>query len=294
MLKNGTNKLFVCLAALTVFGNGAFIFNFSSENGVDFISSALVLIITAVTIFFAVKLGEFIKQKIDSTENFKNTWVLVLFLQGLLCLFFAVFSLADLAEICAGTVAEGLGIGIIILSLIITVFALVNSEKKTILKFSLIFFPICFGLVILIFLFSYPFMSLKYLELKTMPQLSGIIEQTFKKLVGTVVPVCLPLAVLCIGKPTYAAIGGTVGAAFLLLSVINTEAIFGSQFASSLSYPYAQAVSAVSLGELFSRMDAALYPAILFPGIVRISVQVLAAKRLFEKAKNIRKISNNY
>ena len=289
MLKEGNNRLFVCLAALSVFGNGAFIFNFSSENGIDFISSALVLMLTAVTLFLSVKVGTVIKQRIDSTEKFQTAWYVVLLFQGVLCLVFAVFSLADLAEICFDVVAKGISIGIIILSLVVTSFLLARSGKKALLKFSIIFFFISFGLILLIFVFSCPFMSLKYLELKAMPEIAEITEQTLKKFVGIILPVCIPITVLCVGKPSSAAVGGAIGAAFLLLAVVNTVAIFGSTFASSLSYPYAQAVSAVSLGELFSRMDAALYPAIIFPGLIRTSAQLLAAKKLLKKAKNIRK-----
>ena len=287
MTKKGTGKSILSLAALTVFGNDAFTFKYSSQNGVDFISSLLIVIITVVTLLFTVKFTAFLKERIEGNQKLNLWWSATIFLAGAFCLIFAVLSLAELTQICRETLAEKQEAGFVILGLLLTTACFAASKQKVLLKFSLVLFPIVFGLLIVIFFFSSSYMSLKYLELKEMPQISIILSQTLKKFTRGILPAVLPLIVFCHKSPSSAVVGGAVGSAFILLTVANTLLIFGSSFASELQSPFAEAVGTVSLGELFSRMDVALYPVCFFSGIIRIAVQSMAAVKLFKKSKNI-------
>lgn len=289
MTKTGENKSLIALAALTVFGNSAFTFKYSALNGVDFISSLLNVIITAATLLFAARFIAFLKERIKKSQKLNLYWSAAGFLAGLLCLAYMIFSLAELTEICRQTLAEKQKTGFIILGLLLITICFAALKQKVLFKFSLILFPAVFGLLILIFFFSAPYMSLKYLKLKEMLEINIILNQTLEKFTTGLLPTVLPLSVFCYKKPSAALIGGTVGSAFILLTVANTLLIFGSSFASELINPFAKAVGTVSLGELFSRMDVALYPVCFFSGLVRIAVQSMAAIKLLKKAKNIAK-----
>ena len=293
MIKNKTNLPYISLVALTVFGNGALTFKFSSVNGADFITALVALIITVAAFALFLKLALFIKKRIEPKENFKTAWSVIFLLEGLLSLSFALFSLVSLTEISLNTFAKEIKIGVIILGFILTVAGMVYANKKVFLKFSLIVFPVVFGLTLLIFLFGTPYMSIKYLYIDSFSQVFNL-ERFLEPLISWFLPVCLPLIVICIDKPSSIVIGATIGSGFLVLTILNTILIFGSAFASELFYPYAHAVGTVSIGELFSRMDASFYPTIFFPGIIRISVQTLAAVKLFFKAKKYKKIAINY
>lgn len=289
MRKIRANRLYICLASLAVFGNGAFAAEFISSDGVELISLGLALILTVATLYFSLKAAAFFKNKTNSAKS--RLSLPIIFISGILCILAAVYSLENLIEICANTLAKEISAGLIILSLILTVVAIVASKQKVLLKFSVLLLPLCLALILFIFLMSFPYMSIKYLEIKSFPEISPLITATVKRFVFGFLPVCLPLAVLCLDKPLSAVAGGAIGSGLVILTAVNTVLIFGSQFASELSYPYAEAVSAVSVGELFSRMDAALYPICFFPGIIRVSVQLTAAIKLLEKAKKIRKLS---
>lgn len=289
MRKIRANRLYICLASLAVFGNGAFAAEFISSDGVELISLGLALILTVATLYFSLKAAAFFKNKTNSAKS--RLSLPIIFISGILCILAAVYSLENLIEICANTLAKEISTGLIILSLILTVVAIVASKQKVLLKFSVLLLPLCLALILFIFLMSFPYMSIKYLEIKSFPEISPLITATAKRFVFGFLPVCLPLAVLCLDKPLSAVAGGAIGSGLVILTAVNTVLIFGSQFASELSYPYAEAVSAVSVGELFSRMDAALYPICFFPGIIRVSVQLTAAIKLLEKAKKIRKLS---
>jgi hypothetical protein len=60
--------------------------------------------------------------------------------------------------------------------------------------------------------------------------------------------------------------------------------IFGGDFASNLSYPYSQAVSTASMGEIFSRLDGFLYATCFFTTIIKCSALTLSAVYFFKKA----------
>lgn len=285
-------KSYIALAALVVFGNGAFVFKFSSDNGRDFISSAIGAILTPLLFFIAFKFALWLKT-FKVKEKFKIFVSAIFILSGILCLIFAFFSLVSLSKICINTLAEKIDAGIVILTLLLTVAAVVSSRKGVLIKFSLILFPLIFGLTLLIFLFSAPYMSIKYLAADSLSKtisITKIFEFLFICFFSTV----LPLIALCEERNSSAAIGGSIGAGFVVLCIAYTILIFGSGFASELKVPFAKAVSAVSLGDLFFRMDMALYPVCFFSGVLCTSAQTLAAIKFFKKAKNIRKISTNY
>ncbi len=291
-MKIKDNKSYIALAALTVFGNGAFVFKFSSINGEDFISSVLGLILTALLFCLSIKFALWLKT-FEIKEKFKNAWSIVFILSGMLSLIFAFFSLVSLSEICINILAEKLKTGFVILTLILTVLAVVSSRNGVLTKFALILFPVVFGLTLLIFLFSTPYMSVKYLTVDSFLSSASpnkIFEFLFISFFSTV----LPLVALCIEKPSSVIVGGTIGATFLTLCIVHTILIFGAGFASELTFPYARAVGTVSLGDLFFRMDIALYPVCFFSGLVCTVAQTLAAIKFFKKAKNIRKLSINY
>lgn len=290
MRKIRANRLYICLTASAVFGNGAFAAEFISSDGVELISLGLALILTVATLYFSLKAAAFFKNKTNSAKS-RLVLPIIFTAAAILCILAAVYSLEDLIKICANTVAKEMSTGLIILSLVLTVVAIVASKQKVLLKFSVLLLPLCLALILFIFLMSFPYMSIKYLEIKSPPEMNLLITATAKRFLLGFLPVCLPIAVLCLDKPLSAVAGGAIGSGLVIITAVNTILIFGSQFASELSYPYAEAVSAVSVGELFSRMDAALYPICFFPGVVRIAVQLTAAIKLLKKAKKIRKLS---
>lgn len=289
-----TDSLYASLAIMAVFGTSAFKARVSSSDGVELIALALTLLLSVGTLCATLKIARLFKNKITLAKDNQKLLSAVFFLSANLCLFAGLFSLAKLVEVCKNTVALKLELGIIILALIITVGVLAYFRKTVLLKFSGLFFVLCSVLIIAIFCFSFRYMSVKYLEIRTFPKITEIAQVTFKNFVFEFLPVLLPIVVLCADKPLPTIVGGGLGVALTLLTAANTILIFGSNFASELYYPYASAVNTVSLGELFSRMDAAVYPICFFPGIIRIAVQLLSAIKLFEKAKKMQKISIKY
>ena len=283
------STLYTAMASMAVFGSGAFNTRFSYENGVELLATVLMSAISALVLFISLKCVTSFKNKLVKI-NAQKHFTPVFFLLSAVCLLSALYSLANLVLVLANTVADKTGVGIIILALIIIVGMLTYYRRSVLLKFSGLCFVLCFALVILIFIFSYKYMSVKYLAINTFPSVNKLSARTAKLFVLEFLPVLLPIIVLFLNKHSSAMLGLGIGFGMLILTVANTILIFSLPFASGLSYPYLKAVDTVSIGENFFRMSAAVYPIALFPGVIRVAIQLAASAELFFKAKKIRKI----
>ena len=283
------STLYTVLASMAVFGCGAFKERYSYENGVELLATVLMATFSALVLFISLKGAAYLKNKLEKRKLQKSLPFAFLIFSAV-CLLSALYSLANLASVLANTVADKTGMGIIILTLIIIVGLLTYYRRSVLLKFSSLFFVLCFALVLLIFIFSYKYMSIKYLPINTLPTANKLLVRGVKLFVLEFIPVLLPIIVIFINKPTSAMLGLGLGFGLLVLTVANTILIFSLPFAATLTYPYLRAVDTVSIGENFFRMSAAVYPIAFFPGLIRVAIQLTAATELFLKAKKIRKI----
>lgn len=151
-------------------------------------------------------------------------------------------------------------------------------------NFSLICGMIC-GLA-LIFFFSATFkdFNLENIYIYSFPNLKNLFYQTVPYIKG----VTLSSAVLTLfakqnKTPKTVMISGVcIGSAFLLISIFNSLLLFGPALAGELSYPYASAISTVTFGNLFWRLDGFCYFIYFVTAVIKIAVCVSVVKK--EKA----------
>ena len=145
--------------------------------------------------------------------------------------------------------------------------ALGLSGREKVIKAALVLAPITVVFLLLIFGFSLPFMEVKYLIPYKAPTLSGVgraFLSSFLPLAGAI----LPIAESFSGKKGGGK-GLALGSALLGLTFIDTLAVFGSEYAVTLTHPFALAVTTASVGELFSRCDPLLYAVGFFTCLIR-------------------------
>ena len=75
--------------------------------------------------------------------------------------------------------------------------------------------------------------------------------------------------------------------ALFSLCTINVLGIFGSEFAATLRYPYAIAVSSAATGEIFSRLDGFFYIICFFCALIKIGAAINAFNQT-RKALNLK------
>ncbi len=112
----------------------------------------------------------------------------------------------------------------------------------------------------------------------------GVILVYFRKII-------LPILLLPVFKKNYLSEnankstfwGVLLGFSALFLTVINSLLIFGNFFAERVLYPYAAAISTVTFGRLFTRLDGFAYIIYFSAAIIRTVTCVLVIKKAFQK-----------
>ena len=162
---------------------------------------------------------------------------------------------------------------------------LAQTRKKGLDVFALLSVFAAVLCVLILFLFGIPnfraeFLSLRVTSLRPVAadSLSSLLEESF-------LPLLLLSAyfALTLGRHGGKALvlGAGVGYGLLLVCVLQTLFTFGADYAGSLPYPYAYAVRVISIGPYFFRLEGFSYWLDYTACLLRVSVFLAVAKRLF-------------
>ncbi len=169
-----------------------------------------------------------------------------------------------------------------ILLLFLTPLIYFYFRKTTqILNFSLVCGVVCGLLLILFFFATAKDFNPKNIYIYSLPSLKNLFVQA----VPYIKSVTLPTAILALYAKQHktslpvALTGVCVGNVFLLISIFNAILLFGAQMSGELDYPYAMAISTVTFGSLFSRLDGFSYFIYFVTALVKITVCIKTAKK---------------
>lgn len=153
-----------------------------------------------------------------------------------------------------------------------------------IFNFSLVCGIACGLLLIFFFLATLKDFNLENIYIYSFPRPKNLFHQAVPYIKG----VTLSSAVLTLfakqnKTPKTVMISGVcIGSAFLLISIFNSLLLFGPALSGELSYPYASAISTVTFGNLFWRLDGLCYFIYFVTAVIKIAVCVSVVKK--EKA----------
>lgn len=157
---------------------------------------------------------------------------------------------------------------------------LICREKDSVLlKLSLVSTVLVFSVVILLFLFSLDNMSVKALIPERLPTIKEVGYQMLSYVAMSFIE-----GVVLIGflkdKSKKTMMGGFLsGAAVLFIILIQCLAVFGYNLITELNYPYASAMSVITFGDKFSRMEGFSYLVYFSCTLIKTAVCVKAAKK---------------
>ncbi len=279
MIKTDSIK-FICLGTLTLLGETVLTLSFSANTANDILGIFLAFLLSACVVFLTRKLISVWERK--SFKYKRPLSIAVSLFSALLFFTVALFTAYEFSRYAAQVM---LSVGDLLLPFVTFSFIalLYAKDKKLLFKTALLLFPIAVIIILLIFGFSLPFMSLKYLIPYKYPSVK--FAGSFFPLLSTITLSALPLTVLC-KKQSGKAFSGVFFVAFVLLSAIsvNVIALFGSELASTLSYPYSEAVSTATLSQIFSRMDGFLYALSVFTCLIKTTVSLRAGYYLLKSS----------
>ena len=168
-------------------------------------------------------------------------------------------------------------------------FASINRDG-TMLKFSLFSAVISAAVIIVFFFFLVPRFNFEYLFPVGKVSTAGVFSQTVSYFFRVFLP-AFPLLLypcLCGGEKgsviTGLAVGGVITAVTMCCGIL----IFGAEMAADMNYAYADAISTVSIGYLFTRMDGFSYFVFFATSLVKICICVELIEKLSARL-NIRR-----
>lgn len=267
------SKHFLSLCALFTLAGGVVSAPFEAAKGYSFYA----LLISAV-------LGVFLCFLIDEYYNEQ------LFFR-VLAVGIAAFCIVDTAaDFCTfisdSLLADTPIIFIAIVFVAVAVYA-VTKGYSALLKFALI--TAFFTAILLIFFFFATADKFKISNVFPIRkfEINGVFGVTlvyFRKII-------LPILLLPVFKKNYLGKnankstfwGVLLGFSALFLTVLNSLLIFGNFFAERVLYPYAAAISTVTFGRLFTRLDGFAYIIYFSAAIIRTVTCFLVIKKAFRK-----------
>ena len=181
---------------------------------------------------------------------------------------------------------------VLIFGLVCLFFALKRQEDF--LKFGLLCFWFVFALILFFFFAALPNYSLRNIFIFRLPDIKTLFKQSLPYFKNPVLPsLLLPVynaLVFKSAKKSSLFSGYLLGAILLGLGILSPVLLFGTSFAGNLDFPFFSAVSTVSIGRLFTRLDGFSYFIYFSAAIMRINVCVFiiysSLKKISEFLRN--------
>ncbi len=153
---------------------------------------------------------------------------------------------------------------------------LLAKRSEVLLKLALMLFWVVVGVIVLIVVLSVKDFKIAHIAVYRLPTLKELGEECLPFLPGIVFPALLippAQAVIC-GKPDCrGSLSGTFfGGALVLACFTDSLLLFGVKLSERLPYPLYSAVSTVTVGPLFTRMDGAVYGILFVTALVKCTV----------------------
>lgn len=155
-----------------------------------------------------------------------------------------------------------------------------REKQQVILKLSLIFGAVILILTILLFAFSLDNMSIKAI----IPQGSITIKDTLFQGIsyfGMSIAQSIVISGLFKSDKKEMLSGYATAFSFLLICLIQCLATFGYTLITQLNYPYSAAMSVISFGDKFSRMEGFSYMLYFSCTLIKTAVCIISAKNTF-------------
>ena len=295
-MKKAVSTGLVGLTSLGIAGNFLISLPLSSDDGSDLLGAG----IAAVFSFFSLMLlyppltKLFSKDMSSASRSERILLSAVYIFAEAVLLYTAVITIIEFSEFASGVMLPSVHIAVIF-ALFAATAAIISHKKTALSKTAAVLLFITVALVVIIFLFSVPEMSLKYIAPTGFPDISSSLETALSVYLKSFAGALVPIAVMggSVRGIKSVMIGNTVGAGIIMLCMLNTLLVFGGGFASSLDYPYTSAVSTVAMGDIFSGMDGFLYITVIFSCIIKTALVFYAVGRLANKIFDVKKFSLN-
>lgn len=284
------------LVALSTVGNFIISPVLSSDDGTDIITPILATLISILVVILLKPLAPILFVENDSKSS-KITLIfrgIIYTLTNFYLLVTAVFIVKEFCEYANSVVLPNVPISVLFALIVILAIISALGKLDKLLKTSLILFFVTALFSIVIFVFSVPKMDFKYIVPTSMFNIKNVLQNSGIIYIRTFGEVITPIILIGgLKKAREIFVSNILAGGIILLCILNTLLVFGGGFAATLKYPYSEAVSAVNLGDIFSRMDGFVYIIIFITSYMKIALILYSVKELGKKLYRMKKVSHN-
>lgn len=257
-MKTNYNKHFISLCVLFVLGNGIISLPQKSADIFTFLGFLVSFLISFLLLLLPI--------------NFKFVSFFAVWVMG--------DTFIDFIKFISKTLLRESPKILIVLPFILTVLVFCSVNRRAVLKFSLISAMISVMAIFFFFGFTASDFNIKNIIIKAVPDLKNLYTQTMPYFKKVTLPSFLLLSYAKLNgfsKKT-AFCGMALGNALLAFCILNSVLLFGSSFAGRLDFPYAFAISTVTFGNLFTRMDGFAYFIYFASCLIKITISAQIIK----------------
>ena len=210
------------------------------------------------------------------------------FLVAVLSIFCAADTFYDFIRFAKDMVLKDTPMFLIcVLFLAVSVYFCLHRQEDT-LKFFLVSFWVLTFIILFFFVASAFKFELKNIFIFEFPNFKTLFLQSGDYILNPVIPSVLlsVYTVSVFGEKSKSHWLGCVFGYFLLgLTVLSGVLVFGASLAGSFDYPYSYAISTVSIGRLFTRLDGFSYFVYFITSLAKITVCIFILKSIIKRIK---------
>ncbi len=278
------------LYALFILGEAGIIIPYENGNDKNFLGFLLAVLIGLPIIYLLC----FLARKIEnpSKSEFKKYFIaMIYFLVAVFSLSLGVDCFNSFLGFAADYILPNASpylIGLIFSSVIAVV---CFSKREAFYKLGLISAVASAFMLFILFLFSVPQFDNDKIMLLSFPKIKDVLVQAFSYLKQTLSPVIiLPFFqdfFLKENNKKSILKGYIIGSMFLAVCLLNSLLIFGNELSAKLDFPYSEAISTVTAGNIFMRLDGFSYYVFFMSCLIKIGLSVKLAAELFKRIINL-------
>lgn len=268
----------IAIFAVYILGSACFLLP-DKNSGEHTLLALLFTFVFSGILYLAVSL---FAEKLYLKNKMKPLKILFFSIAGLLSLYILCYSAYDFLIFLKKVIlpVSPLWFSAILLILIFIYF--LKKRQEDILKFFLLAFVFCIiGLLFFIIALSFNF-DFKNLYINSLPDFKKLYNES----VGYMIKIALPVIILPLynlftfktARTKNGIIGVLIGFFLLGVSIILPILVFGTKLSGEYSFPLSKAVSILSVGRLFTRIDGIFYFICFLSSLCKISVSAFVLR----------------
>lgn len=275
----------VALSTLFILGNAIISLPKNNADEFTFLGYLSACIISILLYFIVIPLSDifFCDGIIANSKSFKKLFLCVVYLVVAICaLWCSAHTFIDFINFARKIILPDMSKALIAITFLATVVFFILKRQENILKFTLIAFWFILIAIIFFWFATFENFNFRNIFIFRLPEINRLIKSTKEYIINPILPsMLLPIyiRILFNKKRSGNAFSGLlVGLCVLGVCILSALLLFGPHFAGRLDYPYSSAVSTVTVGRLFTRMDGFSYFIYFAASIVKINVCAFIVK----------------